>query len=60
MSRVNRRWLLCLVVLSALSPAGCAGLSRRAPDRAQEPTAPMNNADREQADLERELSLYSD
>ncbi len=58
------RGLRLLIVLGCLAPLGCAGAGRyplrepASPARRREP-APPKAAD-EHADLERELSLYSD
>ncbi len=55
-----RRALLFSLFLACLASAGCAGLAWSQSDRAQTPRGMQKVYDQQRAELERELTLYSD
>ncbi len=58
--RRTRRWIALACLFACLSNAGCSRFDRRRDDPARGRGGPETEEDRSHADLERELSLYSD
>lgn len=56
----TRRWIALACLFACLSNAACSRFDRRRDDAAQGRGGPEADEDRRHADLERELSLYSD